>query len=98
MLKTFTIRTPPPLTTPSAISPQETDADYESDFEIDKEGVTKVVIEAEEREGNNDEYENDSFIIDDDGGNKDGDLTGSSVSDVSVAESISRENDSKVSE
>ena len=100
-------RTPPPPPTPSAVSFQETDNDYESDFEIDKEGVTKVVIETdegdegeehEEDEQINDEYENDSFIIDDDGGNKDGDLTESDVSAVSVADSISRENSSKVSE
>ena len=49
-----------------------TDAEYESDFEVDKEPITKAEEEA------NHEYDNDSFIIDDDGANKDGDLTASS--------------------
>ena len=94
--------TPVPVKTPSADVAEETDADYESDFEIDKEGPAKVMPQTE----NEDEYENDSFIIDDDGRNKDGDLTGSSVSalspaspisDASIAESMSRESESKVS-
>ena len=95
-----------PVIAPSADVAQETDADYESDFEIDKDGVTKVIAQTEKE----DEYENDSFIIDDDGRNKDGDLTGSSVSALSpaspisdasaasIAESMSRESDSKVSD
>ena len=49
-----------------------TDAEYESDFEVDKEPITRAEEEA------NQEYDNDSFIIDDDGANKDGDLTASS--------------------
>ena len=66
-----------------------TDAEYESDFEEDKEvAVTKIEIEDTD-EGRYD-YDNDSFIIDDDGANKEGDLTGSSLE-------VSRNEDSKVS-
>ena len=72
----------------------ETDAEYESDFEVDKEPVTKIeVVDVDNEDGKYD-YENDSFIIDDDGANKEGDLTGSSV-DVSA---LDRNNDPKVSQ
>ena len=76
---------PPPPVTTTRPQPQETDAEYESDFEADKEPLK---IEEEEVEGN--EYDNDSFIIDDDG--KDGDLTASSV-EVSATEKSSKKKD-----
>ena len=111
---------PTPVCPPHEIA-QETDGDYESDFEVDKEILAKPYDDKEEKLEANDEYDNDSFIIDDDGKNKDGDLTGSSVSSgspisgkspvsaasvlsvasdasvASIADSISREADSKVS-
>ena len=72
-------------------SPQpETDLDYESDFEVDREPLSKIAVE----EVDVHEYDNDSFIIDDDG--KEGDLTGSSP-EVSAAEKSSKKQKTKVS-
>ena len=72
-------------------SPQpETDLDYESDFEVDREPISKIAVE----EIDVHEYDNDSFIIDDDG--KEGDLTGSSP-EVSAAEKSSKKQKTKVS-
>ena len=84
---------PAPVQTGSVIpaSPQpETDLDYESDFEVDREALSNLAVE--EAEGQ--EYDNDSFIIDDDG--KEGDLTASSP-EVSAAEKSSKKQKTKVS-
>ena len=48
-------------------------------------------IEVEDADEGRYDYDNDSFIIDDDGANKEGDLTGSSPE-------VSRNEDSKVSQ
>lgn len=95
---------------PPAASPQETEADYESDFELDKEAGDQKARESEPKvkagvefyrgkEKPEDEYyENDSFIIDDDGGNdRDGDLTGSSARSEIESPYSTDKKDSKVS-
>ena len=64
---------------PAGSEAAETDAEYESDFEVDKEPITRADDEDEEAN----EYDNDSFIIDDDGANKEGDLTASTEGKVS---------------
>ena len=65
---------------------EDTEAEYESDFEVDKDPG------AGENNDNEDdgkyEYDNDSFIIDDDGANKEGDLTGST--DMAEKENVSK--------